>query len=466
MIATTLLLLGQVLGYPQGAPSTNQPIKVGFATVDVSPKLGGKPVYIAGFGQNRLAKTIHDPLYARAMVVEDEKGAKIGLVCADVVGLFYDFTLDLRGMVKEVDHLIVSSTHNHNGPDTLGLWGPAFAVSGVDKAYMAELKTKMATAVREAAANLIPCKGRAASVDAGEFLRDSREPYLTQPELTVISFERVDNGQPHGFLLHWNCHPETVPSTGSEITSDFVGPAMEVIEKKLKVKGLYLTGTVGGLMTTIGVSVTAPDGKIHKDASFEKMILLGQGLGNKALKALEGAPVAALGPVRHRNKVTMFPVDNPVFKLGWKLGTLARPAYEEESGGKFVEVQPNKAGANRLWMKTEVGYLQMGEVDLLLIPGEIYPELVLGKVQNPVDPGADFPDAPVEPGLFPMLKGKFKLLVGLANDEIGYIIPQRQWDEKPPFCYKRTKAQYGEINSMGKETAPRLCGAVEELLKK
>ena len=28
--------------------------------------------------------------------------------------------------------------------------------------------------------------------------------------------------------------------------------------------------------------------------------------------------------------------------------------------------------------------------------------------------------------------------------ELGYILPKRQWDEKPPFCYGRKSAQYGE----------------------
>ena len=56
------------------------------------------------------------------------------------------------------------------------------------------------------------------------------------------------------------------------------------------------------------------------------------------------------------------------------------------------------------------------------------------------------------------------MLVGLANDEIGYIIPKRQWDEKPPFCYGRKKAQYGEGNNLGPETAPLLCKAFKELV--
>ncbi len=455
-----------------GKPEDAKEIKVGFAQIDVTPKIGDKPVYIAGFGQNRLAKTAHDPLYARAMVIETAQGKKIGMVSVDIVGLFYDFTLELRSAATGVDQLIVHATHNHNGPDTLGLWGPAFAVSGVDKTYMAELKTKMVQVVREAATRLKPCKVRAASIDAGEYLRDSREPFLPQPELTVLAFDEAAQetagakGAVHGFLLHWNCHPETVPSEGSEITADFVGPAMAVLEKKLGCKGIYLTGTVGGLMTTIGVQVKTKEGKVLKDASFEKMEAIGKGLGEKALLALEKAEVVNVGPVVHKSKVVMFPVDNPMFKLGWKLGTLGRPAYEESSPGQYAEVKPADGGTKRLWMKTEVGLLQLGDIDLLLIPGEIYPELVLGKIQDPVDPGADYPDAPVEPGLFPMLSGKFKMIVGLANDEIGYIIPKRQWDEKAPYCYKRTKAQYGEINSMGSETAPRLSGAVKELLGK
>jgi len=115
-------------------------------------------------------------------------------------------------------------------------------------------------------------------------------------------------------------------------------------------------------------------------------------------------------------------------------------------------------------VKTEVGYLKLGELEVAVIPGEIYPELVLGKIQDPVDPGADYPDAPVEPGLYPQMKGKHRMLIGLGNDELGYIIPKRQWDEKPPFCYGLKKSQYGEINSVGPETAGIICGTFKELV--
>ena len=58
------------------------------------------------------------------------------------------------------------------------------------------------------------------------------------------------------------------------------------------------------------------------------------------------------------------------------------------------------------------------------------------------------------------------MIVGLGNDEIGYILPKRQWDEKPPFTYGQTKAPYGEVNSLGPDTGPLLCQAFKELTKR
>jgi len=54
------------------------------------------------------------------------------------------------------------------------------------------------------------------------------------------------------------------------------------------------------------------------------------------------------------------------------------------------------------------------------------------------------------------------LVLGLANDEIGYIVPKRQWDVVPPFAYGRTSAQYGERNSVGPETARMLMEALAD----
>jgi len=79
-------------------------------------------------------------------------------------------------------------------------------------------------------------------------------------------------------------------------------------------------------------------------------------------------------------------------------------------------------------------------------------------------PGADFPGPPAEvPPWRELLPGRVKFVLGLANDEVGYIIPRTQWDRQPPHVRGKAKPEYGEVNSLGPETAPLLHAAVREL---
>src|SRR5437870_13632933 len=116
-------------------PSTAGELSVGFAEVDVTPELGAKPVYLAGFGQNRKATKVHDPIMVRATVLADGD-ARIALVAADVVGLFINSTERVRQKLPAFKYVMVSATHNHEAPDTLGLWVRTPVGSGVDPVYM------------------------------------------------------------------------------------------------------------------------------------------------------------------------------------------------------------------------------------------------------------------------------------------------------------------------------------------
>jgi hypothetical protein len=64
-----------------------------------------------------------------------------------------------------------------------------------------------------------------------------------------------------------------------------------------------------------------------------------------------------------------------------------------------------------------------------------------------------------------LMPGRVKFVFGLANDEIGYIIPRSEWDEAPPYLYGASRAVYGEVNSLGPETAPRLHQALRQLIE-
>ena len=218
-------------------------------------------------------------------------------------------------------------------------------------------------------------------------------------------------------------------------------------------------------MTSLHVPVQSEKGVDLKDGTIEKTARYGVLLGQAAVRAADKAKPVALTPFVVRTRKVFLPLANPAYVSARQFGVLDREAFHWKGSPDEADPLPELDTAKPLAMRTEVGYLRLGELDIACIPGEIYPEIVLDKVQTPADAGADFPDAPTEPAIYKQLAGPHRMMIGLANDEIGYIIPKRQWDAKPPFAYKRKAAQYGEINSLGPETAPLICKAFAELVK-
>jgi hypothetical protein len=442
-------------------------LKVGFGEQDITPVVKkDKPVYMAGFGQNRKATGVHDKLFARAVVLQHGE-RKIAVAAIDVIGFFQPNVENVRGKLKGFTHVLVSSTHNHEGPDTLGLWGPNPFASGIDDAYLKSIEDNIIKAVQDADKNLVPAAAVIGTATAPDLLHDSREPYVKHDELVALRFDTPKaekDAPPIGLVVQWNCHPETLDSKNTQISADFVGYTVSYLHDKFKCPVVYLSGTVGGLLTSLKVEVKNEKGDVLEDGTFEKTERYGQLIGELAENALKKGKAVKLFPLEARSRAVYVPMVNPVYKLERQLGVLKREAFIWNDDPYKAEAAKEDETEKPLCIRTEVGYLKLGELEVACFPGEIYPELVLDKVQDPVDPGADFPDAPIEPAIYKQFKAPYHMMVGLANDEIGYIIPKRQWDEKPPYCYGRKKPQYGEINSIGPDTAPILCKAFKELV--
>jgi hypothetical protein len=437
--------------------------EAGFAEADITPKLGGEPVFMAGFGQNRKAIGVHDRLMARAVVLKDGR-SKLALVSVDLVGYPLPEAMAVRRQLPGFSYVLVSSTHNHEGPDTIGLWGPSPFKSGVNPDYMRFVQDRIIEAVREADAAARPVTVRLGTVRAPELLHDGREPYVKHDELTAVQFSDK-SGKPSGIVVQWNCHPETLGSKNTELSADFVGATVSHLRARYGCPIVYFTGTVGGLMTSLHVDVKDENGRPLADGTVEKTERYGRLIGQLAERALAESKPIQLTPFAVHRRQVFVPLDNKLYLLGRQLGVLVRDPFVWEGDPYKAAPAGDNAAGKRLCIRTEVGWLQLGELSVALIPGEIYPELVLDKVQDPPDPGADFPGAPIEPAIYRQLPGPYRMLIGLANDEIGYIIPKRQWDEKPPFCYGRKQAQYGEINSVGPDAAPILCEAFKKLVE-
>jgi hypothetical protein len=465
MMTHRILLCAVAMAIAAAARAGEAPLRAGFGEIDITPALNGKPVFLAGFGHNRKATAVHDPLMARAVVLDDGK-TKIALVSIDIVGLFRESVEHARRQLPGFAYVLVSSTHNHEGADTLGLWGPNVLTSGVEPDYLKKIEDGIVAAVHKADKDRQLCQPRIGTVRAPELLHDGREPYVKHDELVALEF-RDDAGKPHGIVLQWNCHPETLGSKNTELSADFVGYTVGWLRGRHRCPVVYLTGTVGGLMTSLHVEIKDAQGKPLEDGTFAKTERYGHLVGRLADRALKDGKAVRLTPITVRSRPIFLPMANKFYRLGWELGVLRRHAFLW--GGDVAKAQrvDLKAGIKGkvMCVQSEIGWLRLGELEAAAIPGEIYPELVLGKVQDPPDPGADFPDAPIEPSIYGQMKAPYKMLIGLANDELGYIIPKRQWDEKAPFCYGRKQSQYGEINSLGPETAPLMCMAFRDLVR-
>ncbi|MBN9119912.1 MAG: neutral/alkaline non-lysosomal ceramidase N-terminal domain-containing protein [Planctomycetes bacterium] len=445
-------------------PLTAGEFSVGFGEADLTPDLDKKPVFLAGFGQNRKATKVHDPITARAVVMADGD-EKIALVSVDVVGLFLPSVERVREKLPGFKYVLVSATHNHEGPDTLGLWGPSPVQSGIDPEYLKKVEAGCVDAVRAADKARKPALASIGAARDADLVHDNRKPVVKHDELVALHFRDPKTDKPLGVLVQWNCHPEALASKNTEITADYIYYTVKYLRESQKCPVAYFTGTVGGLMTTLGLPVKDEKGKELADETFEKADRYGYLLAKLAEKALKDAAPITLTPFDVRTRELLVPVDNNIYRLAWSFGVLNRAMYKWDGTPTPAKFEVTKEVSKPVAVKTELGYLKLGALEVAAIPGEIYPELVLGKVEAPADPGADFPDAPIEPAIYDQLKSKHRMLIGLANDELGYFIPKRQWDEKAPFCYGLKKAQYGEMNSVGPDAAPVICGAFKELVR-
>ena len=234
-----------------------------------------------------------------------------------------------------------------------------------------------------------------------DLLADSREPFVKHDELVALQFQEAKGDKTVGLVVQWNCHPETLSSKNTLLSADFVGYTVKHLQEKHRCPVVYLTGTVGGLMSSLGVEVKDEQGRPLANGTFEKTEKYGQLIGEVADKALQQGQAVQLTPFEVRRRDVILPMDNKLYMIGYQLGVLERQGYLWKDDPRQAEPLKGKLQPqDRMCVRTKIGWLKLGELEIAAIPGEIYPELVLGKVQDPADPGADFPDAAIEPSIY------------------------------------------------------------------
>src|SRR5574340_1552562 len=129
-------------------------LRVGAARNVITPGLGAR---IAGYFEERLAQDIHDDLYAKAIVLESG-GTSVAIVVCDLIGVQLETTDRAKELAQELtgipaEHILITATHTHFGPDT---HRGANVMHGMD--YVDWLPGRIADSVRLAQNRLRPAR--------------------------------------------------------------------------------------------------------------------------------------------------------------------------------------------------------------------------------------------------------------------------------------------------------------------
>jgi hypothetical protein len=405
--------------------------RVGVASVRITPS---PRVPMAGYYNERKAESIHDDLYAKAMVIEKD-GAKAALVACDLISMPRPVVEEARQLIQRTTNLrgeqvMIGATHSHTGPVLSGTGTRDVTQGGLTDAalhYRTLLPTRIAESVRLAAAALTPVKifvgnGREESLpfnrryhmkdgtvgwNPGKLNLEIVKPAgPIDPDVPVVYVETTPS-KPLVTYVNFAMHLDTVgglqisadyPCTLSRLLAQIKGPQMLT---------LFTIGTAGDI-NHINVNDSTPQ-KGHAEATRIGTILAGEVL--KTFARLK--PVEA-GALRVKSAVIKLPLADITPQDVEKAGALAR-RYGGRDEPKFLE----KVFAFKVLdvharhgapLEAEVQVVALGdEVAWVGLPGEIFAELGLAiKEQSP------FPHT---------------IIVELANGAVGYVPTKKAYAE-------------------------------------
>lgn len=394
-------------------------------------------VWIAGFSPMRAAQGVNDPIYARALVLSHD-GEYVAFVSVDVIALTSVRLHDTRDRLVaegfDGDRFIAAATHNHQGPDTLGLWGdPLAAVSGMDPAYQARVADAMETAVREAASAMeavtfrvgaTSMRDRSVFFNGSNFggknptarmhgmVHDIRDPVIVSDQLLVMQGVGESGGTVFTFTL-WSGHPESWGSSNNLISSDWPGVMRDLLEERYGGVAIHMPESLGGMQSALGgdVPLVDPDG-LHRyvpcavdevtdpadmgcfgrpvgdprldadgdpiplwaaHSSHEFIVSQGWHMAEAAFDVLDSAETHPLTPIRVMAQDFNVPVTNAAYLL------LAPTGIFDIDLRSAIRDPVECPDGDRLGcLPTRAFRIRMGPVELLTAPGEILPEVVWG----------------------------------------------------------------------------------------
>lgn len=248
------------------------------------------PVSVNGGMQDRQAKTAHDRLHARALVLDDGT-TKIALVVCDSCMIPREITDAAKTLAHKAtgippQRILISATHTHTAPTLRG----AFQ-SEPNEDYIAELPAMIAAAIATANERLAPARigwavgkdptqvfNRRWKVKPGSPLRDDpfgnstdqvrmnpgyQHPDLiepagpTDPDITLLSVQTPE-GKPVALLANYSLHyVGGLPALSADYFGAFAEKMRELLGGDKAFVGIMSNGTSGNI-NNVNFAGTAP----------------------------------------------------------------------------------------------------------------------------------------------------------------------------------------------------------------
>lgn len=464
------------------------------------------------FGGGRAAMGVNTDVEARAIAFV-EGDMTFVILSVDAVGLLsgdMDIIRNdpaLAGL--GIDHILVGATHAHDGPDTVGLWGPSPAVTGRQPFVLQSLYTASVAAIKDAVTTAQPAQLVIASTKlindpanpasrTDDFNKDVRDPVIFDPTLTIARFVKV--GAPTetiGTLVNWADHPEVShfdDTVEAKITAHYphwlrqhVEDGVLTTESKYALQNLaglggvtiFVQGALGGQIGSIrGTHPPGPGGTPITMQSSAMDQAIGTNAAAKALTALQtsGESVSEL-PLSFKSATYAARIENTLFHFAFLVSLLGpHPLIGYNPDLPIDE-------GNYPWLPLRTTFVQIGPLGLVTAPGELHPELWVGGYD-----GADwtwgwplydatkpnppkFDEAPKPPYMRDLVLAhggvRYPVLAGLAEDYVGYIVPAYNYalDPNDPFVVEAEGDHYEEVYSLGPLCEQHVVHPILELLR-
>lgn len=416
---------------------------VGAAKVDITPTaamIAAGDFYLGGYGIGPVhpAKGVLRHIYSRSIAIgvprngtcpttagaRQSLGHQVVITADDLQGHFlayqqgpYGFA-DMENHIQltlgiPASHVLIQSTHTHNGPDDLGIWG------GVPDSYLAEVTAGTEAAITRAVDAEQLATVTWATADMAGFSSGLTNGMPIDNTLRILKATSATTGSVIATMLNYSTHA-TVYGPLNEVSPDWPGATATYLEGDQT--GDLGTGYPGSVaVVTVGaVGGTHPSGVPSGDGAANGppappggnigiggTTTMGYGDNNYPADyygdAVGHMGVAALATPAQTHLLTGPPQvngvrstltvvnDNPV--LGAAV-LLPIPGYHT-----YRAVTPPYGAGDVLF--TEAQMLRVGDLAMMAVPGEPYPSIE-ATLAKEIGARAMFP-------------------FGLANDQLGYI---------------------------------------------